>query len=189
MKKKFYITTPLYYVNAAPHIGHSYTQIATDAAARFHKFLGEQVFFMTGTDEHGEKIEKASIQAGFGGLRLIPTVEDLNEVITNDGNFVTVKEYGRLVSFGVVSDSGVVRLPVQVVRNGVVHLLFDLTHGRSFRLNNVSMAPRRGVWGEWWTLSRLAQGVGCPEYKELRRRLRYNVCGELDSNAIPPQYG
>jgi len=66
MKKRFYITTPLYYVNADPHIGHSYTQIATDAVARYHKFLGEEVFFMTGTDEHGEKIEKASAEAGFG---------------------------------------------------------------------------------------------------------------------------
>ncbi len=63
--KRFYITTPLYYVNAAPHIGHSYTQIATDALARFHKLLGEDVFFMTGTDEHGEKIEKATIDGGF----------------------------------------------------------------------------------------------------------------------------
>lgn len=62
MSKKFYITTPLYYVNAEPHIGHSYTQIATDAIARFHKLIGENVFFMTGTDEHGEKIERASEQ-------------------------------------------------------------------------------------------------------------------------------
>ena len=65
MGKKFYITTPLYYVNADPHIGHSYTQIATDVLAKFHRFLGEDVFFMTGTDEHGEKIEKASEKAGF----------------------------------------------------------------------------------------------------------------------------
>lgn len=62
---KFYITTPLYYVNAAPHIGHSYTQIAADATARFHKLLGEGVFFMTGTDEHGEKIERAAIDNGY----------------------------------------------------------------------------------------------------------------------------
>lgn len=65
MSKKFYITTPLYYVNAEPHIGHSYTQIAADAIARFHKFLDENIFFMTGTDEHGEKIEKASEEAGY----------------------------------------------------------------------------------------------------------------------------
>ncbi len=63
-KNKFYITTPLYYVNASPHIGHSYTQIATDTLARFHRLLGDDVFFLTGTDEHGEKIEKATIEAG-----------------------------------------------------------------------------------------------------------------------------
>ncbi len=62
---KFYITTPLYYVNAAPHIGHSYTQIASDALARFHRLKGREVFFMTGTDEHGEKIEKSALSAGF----------------------------------------------------------------------------------------------------------------------------
>jgi methionyl-tRNA synthetase len=62
---KFYITTPLYYVNSKPHIGHSYTQIACDAVARFAKMRGEDVFFLTGTDEHGEKIEKATIERGF----------------------------------------------------------------------------------------------------------------------------
>jgi len=64
MKKRFYITTPLYYVNADPHIGHAYTQIATDALARFRRLTGDKVYFMTGTDEHGEKIEKASRDAG-----------------------------------------------------------------------------------------------------------------------------
>ena len=61
---KFYITTPLYYVNSKPHIGHSYTQIACDVVARFMKTCGHEVFFMTGTDEHGEKIEKASLERG-----------------------------------------------------------------------------------------------------------------------------
>jgi len=60
MTKKYYITTPLYYVNAAPHIGHSYTQIACDSITRFYRQRGYDVFFMTGTDEHGEKIEKAA---------------------------------------------------------------------------------------------------------------------------------
>ncbi|MBL7157311.1 MAG: methionine--tRNA ligase [Candidatus Omnitrophica bacterium] len=64
-KRKTYITTPLYYVNAKPHIGHSYTQIICDAVSRFRKQCGEEVFFMTGTDEHGEKIEKATLEAGF----------------------------------------------------------------------------------------------------------------------------
>jgi len=62
---KFYITTPLYYVNSKPHIGHSYTQVVCDAAARFMRQAGHDVFFMTGTDEHGEKIEKTTIERGF----------------------------------------------------------------------------------------------------------------------------
>ncbi|MBI5144120.1 MAG: class I tRNA ligase family protein, partial [Candidatus Omnitrophica bacterium] len=62
---KFYITTPLYYVNSKPHIGHSYTQIACDTIARFMRQSGYDVFFMTGTDEHGEKIEKASLEKGY----------------------------------------------------------------------------------------------------------------------------
>ena len=60
-----YITSPLYYVNAKPHIGHSYTQIICDTLTRFYKQSGHEVFFMTGTDEHGEKIEKAALEAKF----------------------------------------------------------------------------------------------------------------------------
>lgn len=63
--KPYYITTPIYYVNSKPHIGHSYTQVACDTVARFMRQTGHEVFFMTGTDEHGEKIEKATIEAGF----------------------------------------------------------------------------------------------------------------------------
>ncbi|MFH1411270.1 MAG: methionine--tRNA ligase [Candidatus Omnitrophota bacterium] len=64
-RNKFYITTPIYYVNAAPHIGHAYTQVIVDVIARYHRMSGEDVFFLTGTDEHGEKIEEAALAAGF----------------------------------------------------------------------------------------------------------------------------
>ncbi len=57
---KFYITTPIYYVNARPHIGHAYTTIACDTIARRHRMLGDDTFFLTGTDEHGQKIERAA---------------------------------------------------------------------------------------------------------------------------------
>lgn len=60
MPKRFYVTTAIDYVNAAPHLGHAYEKIATDAIARFHRLLGEEVFFLTGTDEHGTKVEKAA---------------------------------------------------------------------------------------------------------------------------------
>jgi methionyl-tRNA synthetase len=64
MSKKFYITTPIYYVNARPHIGHTYTTIACDAIARRHRMLGDDTWFLTGTDEHGQKIERAAQAAG-----------------------------------------------------------------------------------------------------------------------------
>ncbi len=64
MTKKFYITTPIYYVNARPHIGHAYTTIACDTIARRHRMLGDDTFFLTGTDEHGQKIERAAQGAG-----------------------------------------------------------------------------------------------------------------------------
>ena len=64
MTRKFYITTPIYYVNARPHIGHAYTTIACDTIARRQRLLGADTFFLTGTDEHGQKIERAAEAAG-----------------------------------------------------------------------------------------------------------------------------
>ncbi len=64
MKNTFYITTPIYYVNDAPHIGHAYTTIAADVLARFKRLDGCDVMFLTGTDEHGQKIEKSALKAG-----------------------------------------------------------------------------------------------------------------------------
>tara|TARA_B100001123_G_scaffold430543_1_gene550710 strand:- start:771 stop:2291 length:1521 start_codon:yes stop_codon:yes gene_type:complete len=59
----YYITTPIYYVNDKPHIGHAYTTIACDIFARFQKMEGDEVYFLTGTDEHGQKVEKAALKA------------------------------------------------------------------------------------------------------------------------------
>ena len=62
--EKFYITTPIYYVNARPHIGHTYTTVVCDAIARRHRMLGHDTLFLTGTDEHGQKIERSAAAAG-----------------------------------------------------------------------------------------------------------------------------
>ncbi|MDA8050591.1 MAG: methionine--tRNA ligase [Rhodospirillales bacterium] len=64
MTERFYVTTPIYYVNGAPHIGHAYTTIAADVLARWKRLQGFDVFFLTGTDEHGQKVEKAAAEAG-----------------------------------------------------------------------------------------------------------------------------
>jgi len=73
-KKSFYITTPIYYVNDVPHIGHAYTTIIADALARFQKLAGKDVFFLTGTDEHGQKIEKAAAEKGLTPKALADSV-------------------------------------------------------------------------------------------------------------------
>jgi len=64
MTKPFYITTPIYYVNDDPHIGHAYTTILADVLARFARLRGQEVFFLTGTDEHGEKVQQAVQKQG-----------------------------------------------------------------------------------------------------------------------------
>ncbi len=63
-KKTFFITTPIYYVNDVPHIGHAYTTIAADVVARYKRLAGYDVFFLTGTDEHGQKVQQAAGQSG-----------------------------------------------------------------------------------------------------------------------------
>jgi len=64
MKKTFYITTPIYYVNDVPHIGHAYTTVAADVLARYKRLQGYEVFFLTGTDEHGQKVQQAASERG-----------------------------------------------------------------------------------------------------------------------------
>ncbi|MCX6574435.1 MAG: methionine--tRNA ligase, partial [Candidatus Aminicenantes bacterium] len=73
-KKTFYVTTPIYYVNDVPHIGHAYTTVIADALARFQKLAGKDVFFLTGTDEHGQKIEKAAAEKGLTPKALADSV-------------------------------------------------------------------------------------------------------------------
>ncbi len=72
--KTFYLTSPLYYVNASPHIGHSYTNVAADSLARFKRLTGEEVFFLTGTDEHGQKIKQAADEKGITPKEFVDAV-------------------------------------------------------------------------------------------------------------------
>jgi len=74
MKPSFYVTTPIYYVNDVPHIGHAYTTLAADVLARYKRLKGFDVFFLTGTDEHGQKVEKAANAAGETPLELADRV-------------------------------------------------------------------------------------------------------------------
>jgi methionyl-tRNA synthetase len=72
--KSFYITTPIFYVNDVPHLGHAYATIVSDAFARFHRMLGDQVAFQTGTDEHGQKVQEAAARRGLTAQQLCDEV-------------------------------------------------------------------------------------------------------------------
>ena len=71
---RFYVTTPIYYVNAEPHLGHAYTTIAADVLARHHRRKGDDVFFLTGTDEHGNKIAQAAEERGLSPRELVDEI-------------------------------------------------------------------------------------------------------------------
>ena len=85
-KKAFYITTPIYYVNDVPHIGHTYTTIIADVLNRFQKLSGNKVFFLTGTDEHGQKVEKAATERGLKPIELADQVVERYKDLWKDLN-------------------------------------------------------------------------------------------------------
>ncbi|MEK7680296.1 MAG: methionine--tRNA ligase, partial [Deltaproteobacteria bacterium] len=97
-EKTFYITTPIYYVNDLPHIGHAYTTVAADALARFKRLEGFNVFFLTGADEHGQKVEKAAKAAGKSPKEFVDSIvarfQELWKTldISNDGFIRTTEE-------------------------------------------------------------------------------------------------
>ncbi|MCD6301382.1 MAG: class I tRNA ligase family protein, partial [Staphylothermus sp.] len=73
----FYITTPIYYPNAPPHIGHAYTTIYADVLARYHRLIGDDVFFMTGNDEHGLKLQRAAEKKGVHPKELVDEMAEV----------------------------------------------------------------------------------------------------------------
>ena len=102
-KKKFYITTPIYYPSAEFHIGHCYTTVIADALARFKRLEGYDVFFQTGTDEHGQQIEKKAIEAGVSPKEYIDPIID-NDSIQKfveqlNSDFITAKRENDQIIF------------------------------------------------------------------------------------------
>ena len=93
MPGKFYITTPIYYANAEPHIGSAYTTIAADILARWHRMKGDATFFLTGTDEHGQKIQEAARASGMEPKEFVDSVsgkfrEMLEMISASNDNFI-----------------------------------------------------------------------------------------------------
>ena len=90
MNKNFYITTPIYYPSARPHMGHAYSSIVSDFFARLKKIQGYEVFFLTGTDEHGQKIQRAAENKKKDPLKfcdeISATFKDLSKILNLSNN-------------------------------------------------------------------------------------------------------
>jgi len=104
MKKKFYVTTAIDYVNAEPHIGHAYQKIVADILARWNKLIGNEVFFVTGTDEHGKKIKDSAQRAGIPVDKFVDKIsekfkESWDELNIHPDRFIrtTDKDHERVV--------------------------------------------------------------------------------------------
>ncbi len=103
MKSRFYITTPIYYVNARPHLGHAYTTIVNDTVNRFYRLMGYETYFLTGTDEHGDKIVQAAEAAGVPPQEYVDHISSLFQQtwpqlnITNNDFIRTTQERHKKV--------------------------------------------------------------------------------------------
>jgi methionyl-tRNA synthetase len=115
----FYVTTPIYYVNARPHIGHAYTTIVADVLARRHRLLGDDTFFLTGTDEHGQKIERSAALAGIPPQQFADQVsKSFSDLWKRMG--ITNNDYIRTTSDK--HKQGVQHLFSELYKNGFIYL-------------------------------------------------------------------
>src|SRR6185503_10899753 len=74
MPKTFFITTAIYYTNSSPHVGHAYEMVLADVIARYHRFKGENVFFLTGVDQHGQKVQQSAAKEGIPPEQFVTAV-------------------------------------------------------------------------------------------------------------------
>lgn len=146
---KFYITTPIYYVNSSAHIGHAYTNIACDCAARFNRINGKDVFFLTGTDEHGEKIKKAAQAQGKDPLSFVDAVS---------ANFLNL---WKILD---ISYDDFIRTTQQRHKNVVRKILIDL-----YDKGDIYKSQYKGFYcmpcESFWTETQVKEAGGCPECK------------------------
>lgn len=146
MKPTFYVTTPIYYVNDVPHIGHAYTTVAADVLARYKRLKGFDVCFLTGSDEHGQKVEKAATTAGETPLELADRV---------------VKRFQALWDRLGISNTDFIRTTQERHKKGVAHIFEKILANGDIYL---------GEYEDWyctpcetfWTETQLIEGR-CPD--------------------------
>lgn len=155
MHDAFYVTTPIYYVNDVPHIGHAYTTAACDALARYQRMAGRDVFFLTGTDEHGQKVEKAAFERGEKPIDLA------NRVV---GRF---QDLWKMLN---ISNNRLIRTTEPDHRRSVEQLFRTISENGDIYL---------GEYEDWycmpcetfWTETQLMEG-GCPECNRPTEKLK-----------------
>lgn len=155
MADTFYVSTPIYYVNDVPHIGHAYTTVACDALARYKRAAGYRVFFLTGTDEHGQKVEKAAAERGEKPIDLADRV---------------VTRFQKLWDILEISHTRFVRTTEEDHRRSVQEL---------FRRIQAAGDAYLGEYEDWyctpcetfWTESQLMEG-NCPDCHRPTERLK-----------------
>src|SRR5947209_6833064 len=119
MADRFYITTPIYYPNGEPHLGHVYTTIVTDAIARYHRLGGQDTFFLTGTDEHGIKMVKTAAEKGLEPKALA----DLNSGVFHDlWKELKISNDFFIRTTDPIHKAGVGRIVEQLVATGDIYL-------------------------------------------------------------------
>jgi methionyl-tRNA synthetase len=146
MKPSYYVTTPIYYVNDVPHIGHAYTTVAADVLVRYKRLKGFNVFFLTGSDEHGQKVEKAAQTNGETPLELADRV---------------VKRFQSLWQKLGISNNDFIRTTQERHKQGVTHIFKQLMDSGDIYL---------GEYEDWyctpcetfWTETQVAEGK-CPD--------------------------
>lgn len=156
MSQTFYVTTPIYYVNDVPHIGHAYTTIAADALARYRRLADYDCFFLTGTDEHGQKVEKAAQQAGQTPIELADHV---------------VERFKGLWTTLHISHNDFIRTTQERHRKAVAAL-----YQRVWERGDIYL----GDYEDWyctpcetfWTETQLADGNRCPDCGRPTERLK-----------------
>src|SRR5215217_5062357 len=117
--RKFYITTPIYYPNGEPHLGHVYTTLAADAVARYHRLAGDDTFFLTGTDEHGIKMVKTAEAAGIEPRALADRNVAVFERVWKE---LHVTNDGFIRTSGEVHKAGVQRIVEQLLSKDDIYL-------------------------------------------------------------------
>lgn len=145
-KKKFYITTPIYYASGSLHIGHCYTTVACDAIARFKRMDGYDVYYLTGTDEHGQKVQKAAEERGLSPQTFV------------DGLAERIKKLWKLMD---ISNDGFIRTTDKDHEKAVADIFTRL-----YEQGDIYKSEYSGKYCEpcesFWTASQLVDGK-CPD--------------------------